>query len=406
VYFVDAILARARKSLMTPAVVLGSGLGALGALRLLHRSGVPVYSLPFAAAVESQSRWARRLPGTAETLSTAPLADILKACPLERAVLIPCGDAILSAITQLPGALAQRFPSSTPSAAVVAKLTRKDQFATLLASLGVPHPRTLVIDEPRDLERFADMPFTHLFLKPVDSASFMHQYRVKGCRVRDLADARRQLAHVHAEGHRVVVQEYVLGPGSNHYLIDGFVDAAGKVQALFARRRLRMYPPDFGDSTHMISVPLSEVEPAAASLCKILAAVGYRGIFSGEFKRDERDGVFKILEVNARVWIYVEFAGRCGVDVCTMAYRDALGLPVDEITTYRAGARLVSPYLDLAAVRYAWRQRQMTRAEWLRSWLGAQQPTFNLSDPLPAIRDWYGISGKLLRRLWRDGVED
>ena len=34
---------------------------------------------------------------------------------------------------------------------------------------------------------------------------------------------------------------------------------------------------------------------------------------------------FKILEINARPWWYVELASRCGVDVCTMSYRDAFG---------------------------------------------------------------------------------
>ena len=390
---------------MTPAVVVGSGLGALGALRLLRRAGIPTYSIPAAPSHESRSRWARAAPGARGNLASTPLAQILQGCSLEGAALIPCSDAVLSAIARLPPALAARFPSSTPSADAVAVLTRKDKFANLLATLDIPHPTTLVIEEPGDLERFADTSFTHLFLKPVDSATFMRQYGVKGCRVRDMADARRQLTKVRGEGHRVVVQEYVAGPGSNHYLIDGFVDAGGTVRALFARRRLRMYPPDFGDSSHMVSVPLSEVEPAVAALRTVIAAVGYRGIFSGEFKRDERDGLFKILEVNARVWIYVEFAGRCGVDVCTMSYRDALGLPVSEPRTYRTGVRLVAPYTDLAAARYAWRRRELTTGAWLRSWIGAQQPTFNLSDPVPALKEWTEISGRLLRRALRGGPD-
>ena len=52
--------------------------------------------------------------------------------------------------------------------------------------------------------------------------------------------------------------------------------------------------------------------------------------------------------------IFVEFTGRCGVDVVTMSYRDALGLPVADSLPYRCGVRMVSPYEDLAAVRYAW----------------------------------------------------
>ena len=390
---------------MTPAVVVGCGLGALGALRLLHRAGIPVYSLDAQPSCESRSRWFRPLPGAGEALAGgAPLARALELSSLERGVLIPCSDSLLVAISELPPALALRFPSSTASPAAVAQLTSKAQFTTLLDSIDVPRPRTVVINDAADLERFAGMEFSQLFLKPVDSAGFLRRFGVKGCHVRDLADARAQLAHIHAQGHRVVVQEYVPGPGSNHFLIDGFAGAGGEVRALFARRRLRMYPPDFGDSSHMISVPLAEVEPAVRSLRQILAAIRYRGIFSAEFKIDARDEAFRILEINARVWIYVEFAGRCGVDVCTMAYRDALGLPPVGCRAYRSGARLVSPYLDLTAARYAWRQRQLSRRAWLQSWIGAQQPSFNWTDPAPALRDWYDISGRLLRQALRRGA--
>lgn len=386
---------------MTPAVVVGSGLGALGALRLLNHAGIPTYLLPAAPSLESRSRFARRLPGTKETLASAPLAAILGSTTLERAALIPCSDAVLAAMAQLPGPLAARFPSSTPAGDAVGLLTCKDRFANLLQQLAVPHPRTLVIEAPQDLQAFAGTSFTHLFLKPVDSASFMRAYGVKGCRVRDLDDARTQLAKIHADGHRVVVQEFIPGPGSAHYLLDGFIDAGGRLRATFARRRLRMYPPDFGNSTLMASVPLGEVEPAVQVLRTVLGAAGYRGIFSAEFKRDERDGTLKILEVNARVWIYVEFTGRCGIDVCTMSYRDALGLPVADAAGYRAGVRMVCPYMDLAAVRYGWLRKQITATEWLRSWVGAQQPAFRFSDPLPGLADWAELGGRVLRRALR-----
>lgn len=395
-------LAKLPASVTTPAVVLGSGLGALGALRLLTRARVPVYSLYKQPSFESRSHWFRPLPGVRETLAEgAPLARVLEASSLERGVLLPCSDSLLSEVAELPAALVARFPSSTASPAVVAQLTNKANFATLLEALDIPRPRTVIIDNPGDLERFADAQFRELFLKPVDSASFMLRYGVKAFRVRDVIDARAQLARIQADGHRVVVQEYVPGPGSNHFLIDGYAGANGEVRALFARRRIRMYPPDFGDSTHMRSVPLSEVEPALRSLRTLLEAVRYRGIFSAEFKVDARDGTFRILEINARIWIYVEFAGRCGVDVCTMAYRDALGLPLGDLPAYRSGVRLVSPYKDLAAAHYAWSQRQLSMGAWLRSWFGAQQPHFNWTDPAPALREWCDMSYGVLRRALR-----
>ena len=392
------VLTRSPASKLLPAVVLGSGLGALGTLRLLRRAGIPVWSLSAATSHESRSRWFRPLTQACESLAAgAPLAEALAATALERAVLLPCSDSLVAEVSGLPAPLAARFPSSTPSTAAVTQLTSKAKFATLLDAIGVPHPRTLVLDDSGDLEAFLAAQGQDLFLKPDHSASFMQRYKAKGCRVRDVKDAHAQIARIQADGHRVVVQEYLPGPASNHFLIDGFADANGGIRALFARRRLRMYPIDFGDSTHMVSVPLAEVQPAVQMLREVLAAIGYRGIFSAEFKRDARDERFKILEVNARIWIFVEFAGRCGVDVCTMAYRDALGLSLQEIPGYRSGVRLVSPYLDLAGARSAWSQGQLRKRAWLRSWLGAQQPHFNWSDPMPALREWGHISAGMLR---------
>jgi predicted ATP-grasp superfamily ATP-dependent carboligase len=385
-----------------PAVVLGSGLSALGALRLLHRAGIPVYSLTAAPSVESRSRWFRPLPGVRETLADgAPLSRLLEGSSLERAVLLACSDSLQSAVSELPAGLAARFPSSTSAPEIVSQLTSKAKFAVLLKSINVPHPQTVIIDDAGSLEHLAELQPGEMFLKPIDSASFIRDYGAKAWWVRDLADARLHLARVRADGHGAILQEYVPGPASNHFLIDGFASAGGQVRAMFARRRLRMYPPEFSNSAYMVSVPLSEVEPAMQTLRAILSALGFRGIFSAEFKRDARDGIFKILEINARIWFYVEFAGRCGVDVCTLAYRDALGLPLEDVSSYRCGVRLVSPYDDLFWARHAWLKGQLHMGAWLRSWLGAQQPLFNWSDPVPSLTDWCSMTYRALRRFVR-----
>src|SRR5262249_24345306 len=263
-----------------------------------------VYSLPAAPSVESRSRWFRPLPGGREPLAAgAPLARVLEASSLERAVLLACSDSLQSAASALPPGLAARFPSSTSPPEIVSQLTRKDKFAALLKSIDVPHPRTLIIDGSSSPERLAELQRGDMFLKPIDSESFTRDYGVKACRGRDLADARVRLARIEANGHGAILQEYVPGPASNHFLIDGFAGANGEVRALFARRRLRMHPPEFSNSAHLVSVPLSQVEPAAQALRALLAAIRYRGIFSAEFKLDARDGIFKILEINARIWV-------------------------------------------------------------------------------------------------------
>ena len=186
-----------------------------------------------------------------------------------------------------------------------------------------------------------------------------------------------------------------------HFFVDGFIDRFGTVRGIFARQRLRMYPSDFGNSTAMVSVAPSDVHGAIDSVTELLRHAHYRGVFSAELKRDSRDGVFKLIEINARPWWYVDFAARCGVDVCRMAYDDALGEPVETVREYAVGRTLVFPYYDYFACVDAWRRGELSLFEWARSWMHAMQPVFQLRDPTPGLRSFAKVIGNLdaLRRV-------
>lgn len=195
----------------------------------------------------------------------------------------------------------------------------------------------------------------------------------------------------------VVLQEYIPGSATEHFFVDGYVDRTGVIKALFARRRKRIYPPDFGNSTSMVSVPLSEVEGAVDSVHRVLAAADYRGIFSVEFKRDPRDGAFKLLEINSRPWWFVDFAVRCGVDVCRMAYDDAQRREVHALKTYSVGVTCIFPYYDFFSMRMLVTAKLTSWWRWVVEVARALQPVGCLDDPMPAIVATARILGKALR---------
>ena len=65
---------------------------------------------------------------------------------------------------------------------------------------------------------------------------------------------------------------------------------------------------------------------------------------------------------------------------------------------------MVSPYLDLAAVRHLpGSTSRSARRSGMRPWAGAQQPAFNFTDPPLRSADWYGIVAKVVRRALRGG---
>jgi len=186
--------------------------------------------------------------------------------PLERALLLPCSDDWTRAVAALPDELRTRFPSPIARLETIEQFVDKEGFAALVELLAVPHPRTVVVrrNDQHALDGFDfDAAGAQLFLKPSDSQQFVRHFGVKALAVRDETDARARLEEVWAAGvESMLVQEYVPGPASSHYFVDGFVSADGRMPARLARRRLRMFPRDFGNSTYHVTVPLEEVGEA------------------------------------------------------------------------------------------------------------------------------------------------
>jgi predicted ATP-grasp superfamily ATP-dependent carboligase len=133
----------------------------------------------------------------------------------------------------------------------------------------------------------------------------------------------------------------------------------------------------------------------------LLRETDFRGIFSAEFKRDERDGQFKILEVNVRPWWYIHFAATCGVDVCELAHQEARGLTVQPVRSYRTGERCVLLGADVRAYLDQRGEDGVGFFAWLGSWLGATRVVFSSRDPLPALLHLQQVGARRLRRLLR-----
>lgn len=375
-----------------PALVFGVGVTLTGVLRTLGQAGIRVYAVCDRADIATSSRWYEAPPcGDGVQVTPATLADFLEKCGLRQAVLIPCSDDWARAVARLPRSLSDRFFYSGPNSETVELLIDKWKFANLLDQAAIPHPQTRLLETATAAEQVREECFHGGFLKPLSSVEFARRHGVKGFTVESKEEALALLGAVELP---VMLQEYIPGPPTQHYFIEGFRDRTGKVCGLLARQRLRMFPLDLGNSSLMVTVSLQDVAPAASALTRLLDTLQYRGVFSAEFKRDPRDNQFKLLEINARPWWYVEFAARCGVDVCVMDYRDALGLPVAVVKGYEVGQRCTMLAIDMLAFHAQRARNGLSFSQWLGSLQGAHEALFSARDPLPAIAHW----GKLLRQ--------
>ncbi len=369
-----------------PAIVLGSGVTALGVLRSLGREKIPVFHIPISTNDFALfSRWSHRIAD--DTLPYTNLEELeafLLNLNIHQGVLFPCFDSMVMDLARLKPNISSKYYTVTPSLNTLEYLIDKGNFAKILIENSLPHPETILIKEREDFNKVPDEFFVNAFLKPHDSQKFFSQFDVKAFDVQSRKDAKSKFLEAQSKNIPVLIQEYIPGSPSDHYFIDGFANKEGKIIAKFARRRLRMFPPDFGNSSYMASVPIEEVRGALNTLEKLFPLISFKGIFSAEFKKDTRDEVFKILEINTRPWWYVDFASRSGINVCKLAYLSSIGEPVQKKSDYKVSSTYSYPYFDFFAILNGDRNLFWKIFAIVKSALFTNKPIFSWADPIPS----------------------
>ena len=369
-----------------PALILGTGITALGTLRALREAGVETYCLSTDPEWERFSRWYCQMPHAPTLPGPEHLASTLASLPLPQAVLFPCSDHMNRATSLLPAELRARFLVTQAAPPVLDQLISKRQFADALERYQIPRPVVVSAPTAESIRRIAQSELPHYFLKPTDSQGFFRAFGQKAFTFDSYIHAEEQLARARADGFELILQERIPGPATNYVYVEGFIDHVGTVRSTFTRRRLRMYPADFGNSTAMISIAPSSVQDAIASVHRLLRALGYVGIFSAECKRDPRDGLHKLIEINARPWWYISCPVRCGVNIALQAYQDALGQPVTTVEQFRVGYRMMNAYTDAVTMRARLRTGEISILGWINEWSRNGCTLFTGTDPMPGIR--------------------
>jgi len=97
---------------------------------------------------------------------------------------------------------------------------------------------------------------------------------------------------------------------------------------------------------------------------------------SAEFKKDERDGKMKILEINARAWWHFWLSADCGADIMFSSYLDAIGEKNEYIENYKIGLKSIYFLPDFMASFSMFIKRNLSLAEWINSLKGISVSTF------------------------------
>lgn len=380
------------------ALVFGGAHGSLAVVRSLGRNGIPVWVLIHDHPIARFSRYVSRhisWSGPDRVGAAEELIAFAQRHGLEGWVLFPAGDAEAQLVSRNHEALSSIFRLTTPPWEIARWAYDKHLTYDRAAEIGIDYPWSYY---PRDRQDVAQVPCRFpVILKPTIRDRVDAPILAKAWRADDRATliARYDQAAALVGEHAIVLQELIPGDGSRQFSYAALWQNGAPVASLTARRT-RQYPIDFGyTSTFVETIEQSEVETAA---CKFLQSIGYSGLAEVEFKYDERDRRFKILDVNARPWTWIAIGERAGIDFPHLAWRMANGDPVPPFKR-GADAAWLHASRDLLAVSHAILSGKLSPAAYLKS---LHRPlalaAFAKDDPLPALVDLPLALARLLMR--------
>lgn len=371
------------------AVVVGGDYQGLSVVRSLGRRGIDVVVIDDERSISRASRFVsgsfRWRDLRSDEGTEAALWALAKQRDVGGWVVFATREETVAALSRRRDRLLEHFRIPTPPWAATRWAWDKRNTYRHASELGIPVPRSWSLASTDDLSSIdGEPPFV---IKPAIKERFLYATGCKAWR----ADSREQLAERFEEAARligpgeVIVQELIPGRGETQLAYCAFFKDGAPLAAMTVTR-LRQHPSEFGRaSTFVRTIEAPELEALST---RFLSSIGYYGLVELEYKHDQRDGLTKLLDVNARTWGYHSLGQRAGVDFPYLLYADQVGLEPPRgsraalgVSWVRLATDLPTAACELARGQLAWRDyaRSLRRAD--------AEAVFSRDDPRPWLAE-------------------
>ncbi|MCE9599006.1 MAG: ATP-grasp domain-containing protein [Spirochaetia bacterium] len=207
--------------------------------------------------------------------------------------------------------------------------------------LGIPCPGTLRI-KPTALQMSTLGEFQKQYplpwiVKPVQGHGMRGVFLVES-----IAEAVKQLQSADSD---CLIQECIPGAIGSMHLVGLLFNRDGKVIRRFSSHSIRTLYANGGPATAGISKNLPELIRTTERIFESLG--GWRGPANVEWMLDPRDGRFKFIEVNPRLWGYGFLAVGAGVNFPVALVEAALGRDPGADPGFKDGITMVRTTHDL-----------------------------------------------------------
>lgn len=318
----------------------------------------------------------------------------------EGALLLESADHTAHVLSMHKKELSQHYKIVTPDWEIFEKFIEKENTYALAKQHGIPHPKTQYPQTVADLDERGEILFPCI-LKPVRSFEFVNRFQAKNFVVRNETELKERFQRCMEAGIPMILQEIIPGPDENLYKLQGYINSRGKIVGKFFHKKLRQNPPHFG--VMRIGVSTEKYAEVEYWTERLLCAVGYRGYFSIEFKKDSRDGQLKLMENNCRLVRCGLLATASGVNFPWIIFQDLVKNQQLDVTEYRIGTYWIELYADLSNSIFHHGDEDIRLSEYIRPYLARDKAFADLD--FHDLRPFMELTSHKLRGGWNRLVE-
>ncbi|MBD3347198.1 MAG: hypothetical protein GF401_19260 [Chitinivibrionales bacterium] len=304
----------------TPAIVCGNHIMGLGIIRSLGQHKVPVTAVTYETSdMAYLSKYVNNC-----LIAPSPLHNerkfiaYLSTLPAryKGGVLFASDDATLSAVARNKRTLNKQYRLACADWNIARKFIDKKYTYELAHSLGIPAPKSKTARSIEHIESFIDDFTFPCLVKPCQSHLFVDKFKTKMNLVHARDALFAEFRKAQESSLEVMIQEYIPGTDTGGVNYNSFIWQQ-KCIAEFTAEKVRLSPPGFGVPCVVRHKPIDEIKGPGR---KILKALRFNGYSCTEFKKDPRDGVYKLMEVNGRHNRSGLLALACGINFPLMEY--------------------------------------------------------------------------------------
>ncbi len=359
--------------------------GALAVARTLGRLGVPIYAVVEDAYTPlAMTRYLTK----AFVWDSCPLdsESFVKAMSLiadfiaRPTIIIPMDDLSAVFVAENADALARWFIVPPVQPHLPRQLANKACFHALCAEIGIPSARSVIPHSFEDVRAFTDCTEFPVVVKGTEQwLPLQDMFSTK------IIETPKQLFaflenYNYEAKQRLIIQEYV--PGDD-WVCHGYYNSDKNISVTFTGRKLRAYPTDAGSTALGVSLDNEALRCVSERLLK---AVAYSGIIDMDWRKDERDGEYKILDCNPRVGQnFRMFENAEGIDVVRAQHLDLSGRRIDDAALIEGRLFRVESFYVLALLRWLPLGVSKRDAGKYRTPNGRELAWWSSDDPAPAL---------------------